>query len=140
MWNSTFVYFSSSSESIHRNRNKSVDQDKLSFESSSCMLKNKESDRIFYSSKICHSRHNSHSDPVSQLKRSDGSQLFRSNDSTADNTSLRSSNKDSDHKSEFLLNELCWILNLIIIKWLKIIIVLFLFIEFNISIFAFIFF
>ena len=38
--NSTFVDFSSSSESMHQNRNKCVDKNKSSFEPSSSMLKN----------------------------------------------------------------------------------------------------
>ena len=52
MKNSAFVDFSSPAELMHHNRNKSVDKDKPSFEPSSSMLKNKESDRIFYPSKV----------------------------------------------------------------------------------------
>ena len=103
--NSAFVNFSSSAELMHQNRNKSVDKEKPSFPSSSSMLKAKESGRVFYPSKVRHSRHNSHSDPVSKLQRSDGSPLFRSQDSTTDNSSLSSSNEDSDQKSESAKNQ-----------------------------------
>ena len=55
---------------------------------------------MFYPSKVRHSRHNSHSDQINKFERTDGSPLFRSQDSSTDNTSQRSSSNDSDRKSE----------------------------------------
>lgn len=85
---------------MYSNRNKSVEQDKSSFQSNSSMLKAKESGRVFYPSKARHSRHNSHSDSLSKLQSRDESPLLESQDSTTDSTSHSSSNNDSDHKSE----------------------------------------
>lgn len=68
------------------------------------MLKAKESGRVFYPSKVRHSRHNSHSDQINKFDRTDSSPLYRSHDSSngssTDNTSQRSSSNDSGRKSE----------------------------------------